>query len=152
MNRRPGRRLRGILTVLAMLPAMAAPAATQDTRPPGWTEASHGNRVPANYEVVLPDGHVNEITIVFRAGDWSAVMDNMSELLGEHGVETEFMRAIAGLFGQGERSCAGGIEQAFGWALVMNHGVDMQALREACLLYTSPSPRDGLLSRMPSSA
>ena len=25
-------------------------------------------------------------------------------------------------------------------------------LREICLLYTSPSPRDGLLSRMPSSA
>ena len=25
-------------------------------------------------------------------------------------------------------------------------------LEEACLLYTSPSPRDGLLSRMPSSA
>ena len=25
-------------------------------------------------------------------------------------------------------------------------------LHEACLLYTSPSPRDGLLSRMPSSA
>ena len=24
--------------------------------------------------------------------------------------------------------------------------------RESCLLYTSPSPRDGLLSRMPSSA
>src|SRR5664279_4630848 len=27
-----------------------------------------------------------------------------------------------------------------------------QATKEACLLYTSPSPRDGLLSRMPSSA
>ena len=26
------------------------------------------------------------------------------------------------------------------------------ALDRACLLYTSPSPRDGLLSRMPSSA
>ena len=26
------------------------------------------------------------------------------------------------------------------------------ALYEGCLLYTSPSPRDGLLSRMPSSA
>ena len=26
------------------------------------------------------------------------------------------------------------------------------ALTEDCLLYTSPSPRDGLLSRMPSSA
>ena len=27
-----------------------------------------------------------------------------------------------------------------------------KAMLEACLLYTSPSPRDGLLSRMPSSA
>ena len=27
-----------------------------------------------------------------------------------------------------------------------------QGLRHLCLLYTSPSPRDGLLSRMPSSA
>ena len=31
------------------------------------------------------------------------------------------------------------------------NGPGMEALR-ACLLYTSPSPRDGLLSRMPSSA
>ena len=30
-------------------------------------------------------------------------------------------------------------------------GVTYQAL-DTCLLYTSPSPRDGLLSRMPSSA
>ena len=28
----------------------------------------------------------------------------------------------------------------------------VQMADEACLLYTSPSPRDGLLSRMPSSA
>ena len=28
----------------------------------------------------------------------------------------------------------------------------MQAMNNICLLYTSPSPRDGLLSRMPSSA
>ena len=27
-----------------------------------------------------------------------------------------------------------------------------EAVYQACLLYTSPSPRDGLLSRMPSSA
>ena len=31
-------------------------------------------------------------------------------------------------------------------------GVKMRAELEDCLLYTSPSPRDGLLSRMPSSA
>ena len=29
---------------------------------------------------------------------------------------------------------------------------EIKAQKEACLLYTSPSPRDGLLSRMPSSA
>ena len=31
-------------------------------------------------------------------------------------------------------------------------GLSDAALWEGCLLYTSPSPRDGLLSRMPSSA
>ena len=30
--------------------------------------------------------------------------------------------------------------------------IDIVAWRGTCLLYTSPSPRDGLLSRMPSSA
>ena len=28
----------------------------------------------------------------------------------------------------------------------------LEELQDSCLLYTSPSPRDGLLSRMPSSA
>ena len=38
-----------------------------------------------------------------------------------------------------------------GWQLAVQAGVSlMQVLY--CLLYTSPSPRDGLLSRMPSSA
>ena len=31
-------------------------------------------------------------------------------------------------------------------------GTTTDAVKKACLLYTSPSPRDGLLSRMPSSA
>ena len=33
-----------------------------------------------------------------------------------------------------------------------NHGSGIIGFNDACLLYTSPSPRDGLLSRMPSSA
>ena len=32
------------------------------------------------------------------------------------------------------------------------NGLTSRPLHEVCLLYTSPSPRDGLLSRMPSSA
>ena len=34
----------------------------------------------------------------------------------------------------------------------MDSGIGIAHTRWACLLYTSPSPRDGLLSRMPSSA
>ena len=30
--------------------------------------------------------------------------------------------------------------------------INLEAKAQTCLLYTSPSPRDGLLSRMPSSA
>ena len=33
-----------------------------------------------------------------------------------------------------------------------NRSVPVEDLEQVCLLYTSPSPRDGLLSRMPSSA
>ena len=35
---------------------------------------------------------------------------------------------------------------------VGSYGVNHLSLAHSCLLYTSPSPRDGLLSRMPSSA
>ena len=46
----------------------------------------------------------------------------------------------------------GGIGMS-GLALIMNGlGYKVQGSDIACLLYTSPSPRDGLLSRMPSSA
>ena len=36
-------------------------------------------------------------------------------------------------------------------AILSGHNINLLGLR-GCLLYTSPSPRDGLLSRMPSSA
>ena len=36
--------------------------------------------------------------------------------------------------------------------IVIREGNSGLAILETCLLYTSPSPRDGLLSRMPSSA
>ena len=37
-------------------------------------------------------------------------------------------------------------------ALIGANGAGKSTLMMTCLLYTSPSPRDGLLSRMPSSA
>ena len=47
-----------------------------------------------------------------------------------------------------------GIEKSGEDLLLLSEGVDAAyiATPHTCLLYTSPSPRDGLLSRMPSSA
>ena len=45
-----------------------------------------------------------------------------------------------------------GLTYAFSKSLDKRTGLRPSDMYEACLLYTSPSPRDGLLSRMPSSA
>ena len=50
------------------------------------------------------------------------------------------------------------VPTAWGADILQAHGIDPDKISvvpegvDACLLYTSPSPRDGLLSRMPSSA
>lgn len=132
MNRRT-RSARPIAVFMALLICGQLTAA-QTSRPAGWTEESHGNRAPPNYALVLPDDRVNRITIVFRPEDWAALLANLTALLGEHGEETEFMRAIAGLFDEGGVSCAGGADQEFGRVLMMKHGVDQQALIDAAPL------------------
>ena len=38
------------------------------------------------------------------------------------------------------------------FVLKLNESDEARTWKDTCLLYTSPSPRDGLLSRMPSSA
>ena len=43
-------------------------------------------------------------------------------------------------------------DRAGGQINLTNEIVNYPGIIETCLLYTSPSPRDGLLSRMPSSA
>ena len=55
-------------------------------------------------------------------------------------------------------SCVFGIILAQSWQTILKFlnssefGINDPILNKDCLLYTSPSPRDGLLSRMPSSA
>ena len=52
-----------------------------------------------------------------------------------------------------EMSTAGYVAMILGGVATILVGVGLMALLFwSCLLYTSPSPRDGLLSRMPSSA
>ena len=53
---------------------------------------------------------------------------------------------------KGIRENARRINKAFSWNKGFREYFAVKALPNPCLLYTSPSPRDGLLSRMPSSA
>ena len=74
-----------------------------------------------------------------------AVSLNTARIRGSHGrvggVETETAWATDGALRLGVAPTLTDL------AVAVRHG-----LEECCLLYTSPSPRDGLLSRMPSSA
>ena len=68
----------------------------------------------------------------------------------------EMQEAIKELNKELPHEIAIGVGTQSGYAVIGNMGsstrFDYSAIGDACLLYTSPSPRDGLLSRMPSSA
>ncbi len=70
-----------LLLIATVLPSSAQTA----ERPSGWTDESHGNRVPANYEVVLPDDRINEIYITFTPEAWAAEEADMIEIYGQRG-------------------------------------------------------------------
>ena len=99
------RRLRAAFPIAAISLLAIAPIEAQDSsRPMGWTAESHGNSVPANYELVLPDDHINEIYISFSAESWRAEVDDMIALYGERGTGEAFARGgFGGPGGFGQR-------------------------------------------------
>ena len=70
-----------LLFIAAALPSSAQTA----ERPTGWTDESHGNRVAALYDIVMPDDRINEIYISFSPEAWAAEEADMIELYGERG-------------------------------------------------------------------
>ena len=67
--------------------------------------------------------------------------------------ETERLLREAAGWRSGQRNGTRSLRRAVEmYALAADRGSGAGARHGACLLYTSPSPRDGLLSRMPSSA
>ena len=89
-----------------------------------------------------PDGSVAENLTITGT-------DKADKLVGGYGHDT-----ISGLAGDDTIDGQAGSDTIYGGDgndnLTGNFGDD--TLYGGCLLYTSPSPRDGLLSRMPSSA
>ena len=48
--------------------------------------------------------------------------------------------------------CKEQVDRLCAWEILRRYVLHETSVAMTCLLYTSPSPRDGLLSRMPSSA
>ena len=80
---------------------------------------------------------VPEVTLIF----WTIKI--LSTTVGETGAD--YLAVHVGLGANLTMACMAGFLIA---ALILQ----LRTRRYTCLLYTSPSPRDGLLSRMPSSA
>lgn len=72
-------------TLAALVLVAASPVAAQRTRPDGWTDATHSNNVAPNYDVVFPQDTVNTITITIAPDEWTAMLDDMTQLAGEFG-------------------------------------------------------------------
>ena len=71
-------------------------------------------------------------------------MSRVKRGVTKHARHQKVLKAAKGYYGARRK--------LFGVALQAVEKASAYAYRDSCLLYTSPSPRDGLLSRMPSSA
>ena len=104
------------------------------------------------------------LDVLGNAGNYSALELEMSDAIAQirdlmttsflgstYGIELayDYGSSYAGITRNGSASYFEASETAVDAAVELS---DYEDLLETCLLYTSPSPRDGLLSRMPSSA
>jgi uncharacterized lipoprotein YbaY len=64
----------------APAPESQAPAADDNARPAGWTEATHSNDVDPNYDVVFPIDAVNTLTITIAPDDWAAMQADLEDI------------------------------------------------------------------------
>ena len=82
------------------------------------------------------------------------LVDLISDIEEKFGVTAAAVAAApAAVAAGGDAGEAAEAEEKSAYDVVLTAAGDKKvAVIKACLLYTSPSPRDGLLSRMPSSA
>ena len=109
----------------------------------------------------MGDAHGGHAAGAGREFDRMAVQDQMGEFKNvEEFLERMHMRVEGTASGERSEAESGvhGADRSVDQAgachanAVLEVFLRWPAIRRSCLLYTSPSPRDGLLSRMPSSA
>ncbi len=52
---------------------------------PDWTEPTHGNSTPPNFDVVFPEGAVQRLDLVIDPSYWQDMLDDMEEHYGPFG-------------------------------------------------------------------
>ena len=50
-----------------------------------WTEETHGDSVPPNYDIVFPDNEVNRIDLTIDPDNWQDMLDDMTKKYGSFG-------------------------------------------------------------------
>ena len=136
--------LPNLLTLMALAAGMSA---IQFAVRGMWEQAAFAVVVAA----VLDSLDGATARLIKASSDFGAQLDSLSDFLS-FGVAPAFILYIWVLDDAGKVGWIAVLVFAIATALRLARFNVMQAHAYTCLLYTSPSPRDGLLSRMPSSA
>jgi len=123
-----GRLPDGVGEETMLSPTPGAPNEAFLERPEGWSEETHGPSAEPSYDIVFPEGTVNQIDITIAPEDWQAMVDDLTELLGEHG---------------------GGSEQPFGPPAVLVEPCRELAEADSCLLEADGLPAEGTCTATP---
>lgn len=58
---------------------------TDEVRPVGWNDETHSKAATPDYDAVFPQHVVNRVDITIDAQQWQAMLDDMTDILGEFG-------------------------------------------------------------------
>lgn len=115
-------------------------------RPDGWNDATHGPDAVPDYDTVFPQDRVVRFDIEIAPGDWQALFDDMTEMVGPFGTNNRGPGQNAGP-GDGNQGNAGGGPFVIGGPLA--DPAACAGLAEGAACRTGAPPRDGRCARVP---
>ena len=124
------------------------------TRNPDFFQG--GNRPYINSVIIRTYPDINVMQAAWETGDidfFAALMtDHIDRIMREHANRAYFREVPAHAYDYMGFNLVHPILSDLRVREALVVGLDRRAMVDTCLLYTSPSPRDGATSRMPSSA